>query len=229
MPPKGYKQHEETKEKIAAWNRGKKRSTQTKAKLSKALKEKWKDKVYRKKLIKKAQGRKLSTEHKKKISQSLKITRAEKKFSSERNKKVSKGLKQFWASLTSQEKTERLKGFIQAGARARGFFNTKIEQITEAFLKRIKVEYTKQKMFCSGNRRAIGDFYLPKFNLVLECDGEYWHSVLEQKQKDKMKDRFYHSLGLKVIRLSEKEIINNLRYSFLKKLRLILVKRKGVA
>ena len=46
------------------------------------------------------------------------------------------------------------------------------------------------------------DFYLPKWNLIIEIDGGIWHSYFkEAKDKDKRRDAWFRSLGFEVIRI----------------------------
>ena len=58
-----------------------------------------------------------------------------------------------------------------------------------------------------GKFRA--DFYLPKRNLVIECDGEYWHMNQEIKLRDQRKDKLLQQMGYNILRLSGQDIINN--------------------
>jgi very-short-patch-repair endonuclease len=53
------------------------------------------------------------------------------------------------------------------------------------------------------------DFLLPDYNVVIECDGEYWHSKPHQKNRDRRKDAYLRRLGYTVIRLTESEIEND--------------------
>lgn len=53
------------------------------------------------------------------------------------------------------------------------------------------------------------DFFLPKRNLVIECDGEYWHMQKNAKLRDKRKDKFLKSLGYNILRLSGQDIIKS--------------------
>lgn len=50
------------------------------------------------------------------------------------------------------------------------------------------------------------DFYLPDYQIAIECDGDYWHSLPETKKRDKAKDAYVKRLGLKMFRFSETEI-----------------------
>jgi len=55
----------------------------------------------------------------------------------------------------------------------------------------------------------IVDFYCVKANLVIEADGGQHYSV-EGAIKDKERDDFMTSIGLKVLRFSDRDIFNNL-------------------
>jgi very-short-patch-repair endonuclease len=54
------------------------------------------------------------------------------------------------------------------------------------------------------------DFLIPALNLVVECDGDYWHSLPGAKAADDIKDMLMASLGLKVVRLKGSDIKRNL-------------------
>ncbi len=55
----------------------------------------------------------------------------------------------------------------------------------------------------------IVDFYCPKGNLVIEIDGGQHYSD-EGKLKDSHRDTYLGSLGLRVLRFSDKEIFENI-------------------
>lgn len=50
------------------------------------------------------------------------------------------------------------------------------------------------------------DIFVQKHNVAIECDGEYWH---RDSERDKRKDKYLKSIGIRVIRLPEKDIRNN--------------------
>lgn len=52
----------------------------------------------------------------------------------------------------------------------------------------------------------IVDFALPDAQIVVECDGTYWHGRPEQKVRDKRKDTYLRNHGWIVIRLTEEAI-----------------------
>lgn len=51
--------------------------------------------------------------------------------------------------------------------------------------------------------RYFIDFYLPQYDVALECDGDYWHGTQEQQESDARKDALLLQRGLQVIRLKE--------------------------
>lgn len=55
----------------------------------------------------------------------------------------------------------------------------------------------------------IVDFYCPKAKLVIELDGGQ-HYMSNIKKKDKIRDDYLESLGLKVLRFSDREVFKNL-------------------
>ncbi|TSC63656.1 MAG: hypothetical protein G01um101493_380, partial [Microgenomates group bacterium Gr01-1014_93] len=73
----------------------------------------------------------------------------------------------------------------------------KLEMLKEPFQQEMKI----------GKFRI--DFYLPKRNLVIECDGEYWHMDPKIKSRDLRKDRLLEKLGYKILRLKGQEIVDN--------------------
>lgn len=67
------------------------------------------------------------------------------------------------------------------------------------------LQFYRQKII--GN--YIADFYCPKSNLVIEIDGGQHYSD-DGKKKDKGRDNFMLSLKLKVLRFTDREVLENL-------------------
>jgi very-short-patch-repair endonuclease/endogenous inhibitor of DNA gyrase (YacG/DUF329 family) len=74
-----------------------------------------------------------------------------------------------------------------------------------------KVRYALQRAHISflqevkiGIYRA--DFLLPQHNIVIECDGDYWHKIPGIKERDERKNDLLQECGYSTIRLSEKII-----------------------
>jgi very-short-patch-repair endonuclease len=53
------------------------------------------------------------------------------------------------------------------------------------------------------------DFYCPEQSLVIEVDGDS-HADADQMLKDQLRDRYLQSLGLRVIRYFNDDIVKNL-------------------
>lgn len=79
---------------------------------------------------------------------------------------------------------------------------TKLEIIVAAVLGDLEIEYEREKRI---GRYSI-DFYVPGKNLVIECDGEYWHSKPKAQEKDARRDAYLVSHGYTIIRLPEADI-----------------------
>lgn len=50
--------------------------------------------------------------------------------------------------------------------------------------------------------------------MIIEVDGEYWHSLEGAKEKDERRDYFLKGLGFKILRLSEFDIYDNVENAF---------------
>ena len=55
----------------------------------------------------------------------------------------------------------------------------------------------------------IVDFYCPEQSLVIEVDGDS-HADADQMLKDQLRDRYFQSLGLRVIRYFKDDMMKNL-------------------
>lgn len=87
---------------------------------------------------------------------------------------------------------------------------------------------------------AIGryyDFYLPKYNILIECDGDYWHADPKKYKKedlnaiqkrnirvDEQKNKYALMYGYVLLRFWEKDVYKNK-----KKVISILEKRIGIS
>lgn len=57
-------------------------------------------------------------------------------------------------------------------------------------------------------KREVFDIFIPALNLLIECDGDYWHQSARAKGRDAVKDKRARSQGYRVERLSE-SLINS--------------------
>src|SRR5690625_7843035 len=70
-------------------------------------------------------------------------------------------------------------------------------------LKRSFITFEQEKPFL---KRYFIDFYLPEYNIAVECDGDYWHSLPNVVEKDKRRDTEFKKHGVEVLRFIESEI-----------------------
>lgn len=83
--------------------------------------------------------------------------------------------------------------------------NTKIELTTKSYLDELDVEYIGQYNF---DNRFSCDFAIVDLKIIIECDGEYWHSLPNVIIKDKYKDEYIRRAGWRMLRLPERIIKN---------------------
>jgi very-short-patch-repair endonuclease len=101
-----------------------------------------------------------------------------------------------WEGLTREQRLARtLPGIVAASANPSG-----IELIVRKVLDGLGIEYETQKRIGS----YFADIYVPSRNLVIECDGEYWHR--NTREQDATRDLYMTDRGYTVLRLAEKDI-----------------------
>lgn len=81
---------------------------------------------------------------------------------------------------------------------------TKLERITRETFEKIGIKF-KPKFWLSktGWKPKEYDFYLSDFNVLVEVDGLYWHSLPENIENDAYKDKFAQFMGYKLLRIPE--------------------------
>lgn len=71
-------------------------------------------------------------------------------------------------------------------------------------------EETKSKMSKSQkkirNGHFILDFWLPEYQLAIECNGEYWHNLPKRKERDKKLEKYIIDKGKDILWLWENDI-----------------------
>ena len=148
------------------------------------------------KQIKSITGRKrkpFTEEHKKNI----KISRSKQKMtpcSIDTKFKISKSNKgKIYSPKTIFKKGQDIK---------RKFKDTSIEIKIGKELKKRNINFLKHEYILGINV----DFYLPKYNIIIECDGDYWHNLPGIPEKDAIKTNILLSNGYRVFRFWEHEI-----------------------
>lgn len=98
----------------------------------------------------------------------------------------------------------RIKYLSSGRCRGKGkTFDTKIELKVQAELDRKGIVYVHPY---NAEGIACVDFYIPEHKLIIQCDGDYWHSIKVNKGKDIAQDTALGFLGYKVYRFWEHEI-----------------------
>lgn len=131
------------------------------------------------------------------------------KISSESGKKA-------WSLKTEEEKKiviDRLNKAMMNQHKA-----TKIEIKISEYLESENIEFIKNMKI----NYFYVDFYLPLYNIVLECDGDYWHSnpkfyknknltdvQIKNLDRDKRKNKMLEDNKIKYLRFWEYDIHNN--------------------
>jgi very-short-patch-repair endonuclease len=82
---------------------------------------------------------------------------------------------------------------------------TDIEKAVQNFLTKLGYEFIREYPI----DRYLADFYLPEFKLVIEVDGDYWHSLPGAKEHDAKRDIFFKNLGYEVLRLTGSQILKD--------------------
>lgn len=120
------------------------------------------------------------------------------KFSEETKKKMSKSRTGIPRSIETKQKIREW----QIANPNRIFKDTKIEIKIENELKNRKLNYQKQVPLC---KVAKVDFLINN-NVVIQCDGNYWHNRIGAKERDKRQDLILIANGFNVYRFWEHEI-----------------------
>lgn len=91
--------------------------------------------------------------------------------------------KEIWASLTAEEKTSWLEKSIQSDSvktKQVGYRTSKGEAILSEILSELQITHTRQLLLkyeeAGKKRRFFYDIFIPKLNLIIEFNGDYWHA-----------------------------------------------------
>ncbi len=91
--------------------------------------------------------------------------------------------------------------------------DTSIELKIQNFLKKLRIEFfTHQHMNIKHSYQC--DIFIPSINLVIECDGDYWHKYPTGRDIDHIRTSELLKKGFKVLRLWEFEIREMGLYDF---------------
>lgn len=115
------------------------------------------------------------------------------------------------ARMTSKEGRARMSAALTTSPRAQAhrahlFIKspTSIELAVRTALDAVGVDFVFQ--YPVPGTPYVADFYLPQRNLILEADGDYWHSIPKVKIKDIKRDAMLTACGYRVVHLLERVI-----------------------
>ena len=183
--PKGKKKSKEHKQKIRESLKRYCQTPEGKIKRSKAAKKNWQNSEYRKQRSEWLQNKWKEEEFRESVS---KFQRS-KVNSEETKEKMSKARIQF----LKNNDFDWLKP-------------SSIELKVKEQLDMLGIRYIQQKMIVFENRIFYLDFYIPHLRLVIECNGDYWHSLPERVERDKILEKYVKSTGRDIIFIWEHEI-----------------------
>ncbi len=83
--------------------------------------------------------------------------------------------------------------------------DTSIEVKIQNFLKTLRIEFFTHN-YMKINHHYLCDIFIPSMNLVIECDGDYWHKYPTGRDIDHIRTKELIEKGFKVLRLWEFEI-----------------------
>lgn len=118
-----------------------------------------------------------------------------------RMKKLQEGHSRYFSTAEGKEKRRKI-GTLGAIAACDGR-RTSIEIKMAEELDRRGINYIEQRNL---NDKFLLDFMLPEYNIVIECDGDYWHTRPEAIRRDKRKNAYVKACGFSMYRFWEHEI-----------------------
>jgi very-short-patch-repair endonuclease len=102
------------------------------------------------------------------------------------------------------------------------FYNTKLKKYSQELRKNMtdaerllwsRLRRKQLNNFQFYRQRIIGDyivdFYCPRSKLIIEVDGGQ-HYQDEGDRRDKVRDDYMKNLGMRIIRISDREVLQNL-------------------
>jgi G:T-mismatch repair DNA endonuclease (very short patch repair protein)/tRNA-binding EMAP/Myf-like protein len=107
-----------------------------------------------------------------------------------RIEKIRVKAKQMWADAKTSD-IPKYKRMLQTGNCKKFTYNNikmnGIEYLMADFLDTLNITWEYEHIFQFGNYTYIPDFYLPEYNIIIECYGDFWHGNPNLfKSKDKL-------------------------------------------
>ena len=96
------------------------------------------------------------------------------------------------------------------GAGIKGFLKLRNSRSPTSIEKKVYDELKSRGLLFEKQKLIEGifvvDAYIPSLNLVIEADGDYWHSLPEAIGRDKSRNAYLAKCGYNLLRLTETEI-----------------------
>ena len=202
LASKGHKCLEEAKRKISIANKGENNGMYGKPSWNKGLTKETDERV--KKYSSKIIGHKFNLGR---------------KWTKEHRGKISKSVEEDW-KINRSKYNNRIKKIKEARAKQiTPLQDTKIEIKIQTFLTQLGIEFFTHQYMKEIEHKYRCDIWVPSKNLVIECDGDYWHGNLkyfkekelskhqiEQRERDDIRTKELLEKGFNVLRLWENKI-----------------------
>lgn len=228
-----FKQTEEAKRKIGLARTGKKMSDEHKEIMRKKALDNnpMNNPEIAKKVSEKLKGRKFTEEHKKNMRKKHNLTLSKRKAISEDRKKFWRENPGKKLKIVGSRKLRRKKKKIEipkekkprianSGSFKKGdirvkeirartvipFRDTTIEVKIQNFLKEMNMEFYNHQYIREIEHSYQCDIFVPSMNLIIECDGDYWHNYPFGNDIDHIRTNELKEKGFKILRLWEREI-----------------------
>lgn len=111
-------------------------------------------------------------------------------------------MKKYNNSLSYEQK---IKHIIEITSRTGKDRISKAELILKKCLEENDIKFVYQY----PHKLGIADFYLPDKNLIVECNGSYWHSLPKSIARDKKKMEWFNNNGYKALIFCSEDIVDN--------------------
>ena len=125
-------------------------------------------------------------------------------YAAGRSKETKKNIK------IAMHKPDVRKRHIEGLSKNLCFKDTSIELKMQNILRENNIKFEKQKPLL---KKYIVDIFI-KPNIVIECDGDYWHNRPGAQERDKLRNVNLTNAGYKVLRFWEHEINDNINLCF---------------
>jgi len=171
-------------------------SPETRKKLSKIMKQKWKNGEITEK--------QKSTMFKRGFDKRRMITQKEGRKIVDKKGRLNMSIGQMRYLLEHPERIEKFKELRKKIILP--MKDTTIEVKIQNFLKQLGYEFYTHQYINEIEHSYQCDIFIPSLNLVIECDGNHWHNYPTGTEIDNIRTSELISKGFKVLRLWESEI-----------------------